>query len=64
MNRILGDFTEETRKKIIELKHALLTKDGRTPVLSGYYIYQAVLYENLTELEDIVEYLREKGINI
>jgi len=64
MDKILDDMTDDSRKTIIEIKHALLTKDGRTPVLSGYYIYQAVLYEKLTELNDVVEYLRKKGINV
>lgn len=64
MKKILDDITDESRKTIIKLKHALLTKDGRTPAFGGYYIYQAVLYENLSELDDVVEYLRVKGINV
>lgn len=64
MKKIFDDISDDSRKTIVELKHALLTKDGRTPVFSSYYIYQAVLYKNLTELNDVVDYLRKNGINV
>ena len=64
MEQISQMMDEETRKFIVEVKHSLLTPEGRTPFLSGYKIYQAVFYEGLREKEDIIAYLRERGIEI
>lgn len=62
MDRIQAAMTADARRSIIEVKHALLTPEGRTPVLSGYHIYQAVLFEGITDLEGIRNYLRRQGV--
>jgi len=62
MERIRAALTKETRKRIIDIKHALLTPEGRTPILSGYHIYEAVLFKGLREEKEIREYLRGQGI--
>ena len=48
--------------KIIKIKSLLLNKEGRTPKFSGFYIYQAILNNNLENDEEIINYLEEKGI--
>jgi hypothetical protein len=62
MQEILDAVDEEKRALICEIKQALLMPDGRTPILSGYRIYRAVLFEGLTELDDVKAYLREQGV--
>ncbi len=62
MERIRRALDEETRRLIIEIKHSLLTPEGRTPVLSGYHIYEAVLFKGLRREEHIRTYLRQQGI--
>ena len=62
MEQIQSRLTPETRHRILEVKHAILTPEGKTPTLSGYEVYQAVLFERLTEMDDILAYLREKGV--
>jgi hypothetical protein len=41
--KIKAQLTEEKCAAILEWKNRLLTKDGRTPSLSGYWLYQAIL---------------------
>ena len=62
MARLKGALTEDARKLIVELKYSLITPEGRTPQGSGFYIYEAVLFEGLTEREDILAYVRKQGI--
>ena len=67
MERIRRALDEETRRSIIQIKHALLTSEGRTPVLSGYHIYEAVLfkglrYKGLRTEEHLRTYLRQQWI--
>lgn len=64
MERIKKSLTQETRELILDVKYSLITEEGRTPVLSGYHIYQAVLVEGLKDREAIVNYLRDHGIDI
>ena len=61
MREIQGRLTDETRKRILDVKRAILTPDGKTPVLSGYEVYQAVLFERLTKMDDILAYFRERA---
>ncbi len=64
MREILKRLDKRKRKQIIELKHSLLTKDGRTPIFSGYYIYQAILFKNMKKRKDIIDYLKKHGVNV
>ncbi|HUV38746.1 MAG TPA: hypothetical protein VMY39_03990 [Planctomycetota bacterium] len=64
MKRLAGEITDEARKLIVEVKHAMLTPEGRTPQGSGYYIYEAVLFKGLRAARDIREYLKQHGINL
>lgn len=62
MGRIADAMTPEARRLILDVKRALLTPEGRTPPMSGYPIYEAVLFEGMKDLDDIRAYLREKGV--
>ena len=62
MDRIQAAMTDDARRFIVEVKQALLTPEGRTPVLSGYHIYQAVLFEGVTDLDGVRNYLRDHGV--
>lgn len=52
------------RQLILDTKYSLLNKDGRTPILSGYYIYEAVLDKQIYKINEIIEYLTNRGIKI
>ena len=62
MDRIRGAMDADSRKVIVEIKHELLLPEGRTPVGSGYHIYQAVLFEGMRTLKELRPYLRKQGI--
>jgi len=64
MHRIAGLIDDSKRQMIIQLKHALLTDQGRTPRFSGYHLYQAVLFDGLTCKDEIMAYLRERGVDL
>ncbi len=62
MERFREALDEEKRRLIVEVKRSLLTPEGRTPVLSGYHIYEAVLFKGLQAEPEIRAYLKEQGI--
>jgi hypothetical protein len=62
MNRLKAKLSLETSGTIISVKQALLTPEGRTPALSGYHIYCAVIDHGLRSLKDIKEYLQAHGV--
>ncbi len=41
-------------------KHLLMGQSGKTPSLSGYYVYEAVLDLGLTDSESIKAYVESK----
>lgn len=64
MKEILKRLDRQKREQIIELKHSLLIEDDRTPIFSGYHIYQAVLFKNMKKRKDIIDYLKKQGVNV
>lgn len=64
MKRLSAEITDEARNLIVEVKHAIITPEGRTPQGSGYYIYEAVLFKGLRSAREIREYVREHGIDV
>ena len=62
MQKVHSALTPEMRRLILEMKQALMLPSGRTPSLSGYHIYQAVLFEGLRTEEEIRPYLRDHGV--
>ena len=64
LRRYKAKLTPELRELILEYKFSILTKEGRTPMYSGIYIYQAVLDHGIHRFSDITAYLRENSIEI
>ena len=64
MKRLSAEMTPEARGLIVEVKHSVITPEGRTPQGSGYYIYEAVLFKGLRTPREIREYVRQHGIDI
>ncbi len=62
MERIRGALDSTSRRLILEMKHALLTDEGRTPFLSGVPLCEAVLFEGLRGEAAIRAYLRQQGV--
>jgi len=57
-------ITPEQRELILNYKYAILNVEGRTPMFSGIFIYQAVLVHGLKMFPEITEYLRENSIQV
>lgn len=64
MQQTAAALDEAKRRTIVALKHSLLTEAGRTPRFSGYHLYQAVLFKGLTRREEIMQYLRDNGVEV
>lgn len=64
LNRLKNKLTPELRALILELKQALLTPEGRTPILSGYPIYCAVLDHGIYSIDEVKEYLKNQGVSV
>jgi hypothetical protein len=64
MNRLKSRITPGLRKHIVDVKQALLTTEGRTPVFSGYHIYCAVIDHGLRSIGEVTEYIRKKGVMV
>jgi len=62
VDRVRAALDEEKRRRILEIKQSLITPEGRTPVLSGLHIYEAVLFNGLWSDEEVRTYLRGQGI--
>jgi hypothetical protein len=50
----------QNREKIIRLKFRYMNNSNRVPSLISYYIYNAVLFKNFTNEEEIIEYVNNK----
>lgn len=63
-NKLLKLLDDEKRRIIINTKYSLLDKEGKTPVNSGYYIYEAVLFKGISEQMEIINYLKMKNVKV
>lgn len=61
---LLRTMDSDRRKLIIEVKHSLLTPEGRSPMLSSYHVYQAVLVKGLRKKKEIAVYLERQGVSL
>lgn len=57
MEKLKKALSPEKRELILEMKHRIMLPSGRTPSLSGHYLYQAILLDNMTDKEAILDYL-------
>ena len=57
-------LTPLKREVILSWKQKLMTPKGRTPSFSGYWLYQAILHKGLESEKEILDFLREKGIDV
>jgi hypothetical protein len=61
--RLKSKLTPKKRTLILELKQALLSPEGRTPILSGYHICCAVLDHGMLAIGEVKEYLKNQGVS-
>ena len=57
-------MTAEHRDRILDFKLRLLTQEGRTPMFSGFHIYRAVIDHDVHDLDQVILFLKENGIDI
>lgn len=62
--RFKEKMTPPLRELIIEYKYSILNEEYRTPMFSGYYVYQAVFDHSMRDYGEITAYLRENGIKV
>lgn len=60
----LNAMTSETRELILEIKNELVEKYGRCPMFSSFTMYQAILFENMLDKEQVYEYMKKGGAKI
>ena len=58
MDRILRNIDDEKRNLILKVKNKILTSTGRTPPFSGYTIYKCVIDKGMSNIDDIIEFLK------
>jgi hypothetical protein len=64
MQHFKQKITPELREQIIRYKLSVMTSQKRTPMYSGFYIYQAFLDEGLTDFDSVTHYLISCGIQM
>lgn len=57
-------MTPEHKRIILDYKYCVLAEEKRTPMFSGFFIYQAVVDRGMTDFAKITEYLRDRGIRV
>jgi hypothetical protein len=57
-------MTPSLRQRIVQYKYSILTKQHRTPMYSGLYIYEALIDKGITAFDEVTTYLVEHGIRI
>lgn len=60
--QIMSKLTPELKSLLIYWKYKLMGENDRVPHLGSYYLYKAVLFNNITSDEQIAKYLKESGV--
>jgi hypothetical protein len=64
LEEIKKHMTPEHKKIILHYKYSILTEEKRTPMFSGFFIYQAVVNKGIADFTKITHYLRDNGIKV
>jgi hypothetical protein len=64
MHRYRQKMTAPLREAIVRYKTSILTSEHRTPMHSGYWIYQAFLDEGITDPNEVSRFLVAHGIRM
>lgn len=62
MEQIHSKLTDEKKEKITGLKFKLMGRSDRPPSQSSYHLYQAVSLEEIAHEDEIINFLRLKGV--
>jgi hypothetical protein len=57
-------LTPQNKELILKIKHELTGPENKTPRYFSYFLYKAILEENLTDLNEIKDYLTGQGIEL
>jgi len=57
-------LTDSLRQRIIRHKLSVMTREMRTPMHSGYFVYKAFLDEGLSDFAQVTQYLMANGIGV
>ena len=64
ISKVIKNLNEENRNLILNVKNSIIDEEGRTPFTSGYYIYEAILFKGLKATDQIINYLKDKGVKL
>jgi hypothetical protein len=64
MEKLLTQMTPNTKELILHYKRVWTKMYGRPSQMASYFLYQAVVFEGLKEEQEILAYLRERGVKV
>jgi len=64
LGQLQDRMSEGAKKLILEIKHELMQQSGRVPKMGSHWLYQGVLLHGLVEKKAILNFLKERGVEI
>lgn len=64
MSELKNKMTPQHHTLIMALKNEWTSLYGRPPKKASYYLYQAVILQNMKNKEEIISFLRNNNVNI